>query len=78
MSIINFMRDKRIIPLGFNVKIERQRRKLTQEQVAESANISKNTLIAIEGGRQVPSCLVLYDIAKVLGVPMEEFYKGLE
>ena len=72
------MRDKRIEIVGFNIKIERQRKKYTQEQLAELIDLSMSSIMNIEGGKQVPSCLVLYDIAKVLGVPMEEFYKGLE
>ena len=71
------MRDERVKVLGFNIKVERLRKKLTQAQLAEKANISTNTLLNLEGGKQTPSCLVLYDIAKALEIPLETFYKGI-
>ena len=63
--------------VGFNIKVERMRQQLTQEKLAEASNISIDSLSKIETGKQVPSCLVLYDIAKALGVEIEEFYKGI-
>ncbi len=71
------MRDERVKTLGFNIKVERLRQKLTQAQLAEMANISTNSLLNMEGGNQTPSCLVLYDIAKALNVPLETFYKDI-
>ena len=74
---MKIMKDKRIEIVGFNIKIERQRKKLTQEQLAEKINISSNSLINIEGGKQTPSCLVLYDISKAINVPLEDLYKDI-
>lgn len=71
------MRDKRISTVGFNLKIERLRKKLSQEQLAELSGVSANSLTNIESGKQVPSCLVLYDIAKALNVSITEFFKGI-
>ncbi len=71
------MRDERVKALGFNIKVERLRQKLTQAQLAEMANISTNSLLNLEAGKQTPSCLVLYDIAKALSVPLEVFYKDI-
>ena len=71
------MKDKRIKVLGFNVKVERMREKITQEQLSELSGISIDSISKIEGGKQVPSCLVLYDIAKALGIDINDFYKGL-
>ena len=71
------MRDKRVATIGFNIKIERLKIKMTQEKLAELSNISLNSVTNIETGKQVPSCLVLYDIAKALGVEIEDFYKGI-
>ena len=72
-----FMSDERIKTLGFNIKVERLRQKITQEKLAELVDLSLNSITKIEGGKQVPSCLVLYDIAKVLGIDIKELYKGL-
>lgn len=73
----NSMNDERISILGFNIKVERLRKKLTQEKLAELVNLSLNSITKIEGGKQVPSCLVLYDISKVLEIDLNELYKGL-
>ena len=71
------MRDKRIEIVGFNIKVERLRKKLTQAQLAEMANVVSDSIQKIESGKQTPSCLVLYDIAKALEIPLETFYKGI-
>lgn len=42
---------KTLITLGENIKLARLRRKLSTEQVAERANISRPTLLAIEKGQ---------------------------
>jgi transcriptional regulator with XRE-family HTH domain len=41
---------KILIALGENIKLARLRRKLSTEQVAERANISRPTLLSIEKG----------------------------
>lgn len=64
--------------LGLNIKAERNRKDLTQEKLAELVNMSTYSIIAIEGGRQIPSAINLYLIAKVLEVDINELYKGVE
>lgn len=39
-----------LVEMGGNIKLARLRRKLSAEQVAERANISRPTLVAIEKG----------------------------
>ncbi|MBR1424242.1 helix-turn-helix transcriptional regulator [bacterium] len=63
--------------VGFNIKVERLRRKLSQAKLAEMANVVSDSIQKIEGGKQTPSCLVLYDIAKALDVPLDTFYKDI-
>lgn len=70
------MKDKRTEQLGFNIKIERLRKKLSQAQLAELANISMESVQKIENGRQTPSVFVFFDILKVLNVPVETLYKN--
>ena len=71
------MRDERIKTLGFNIKVERLRQKITQAKLAELANVTSDSIQKIESGKQTPSCLVLYDIANVLNVPLEILYKDI-
>lgn len=42
--------QKALVHLGENIRLARLRRKLTAEQVAERANISRKTLWAVETG----------------------------
>ncbi len=64
--------------LGLNIKAERNRKDLTQEELAELVNMSPTSINSIEGGRQIPSAINLYLIAKVLEVDINELYKGVE
>lgn len=64
--------------LGFNIKIERLKKKLSQEQFAEIVNLSPTSISAIETGKQIPSAINLYIMAKALNVDINEFFKGVE
>lgn len=71
------MKDDRIKTLGFNLKVERLRQKISQLKLAEMAGVSVDTIQKIEYGKQTPSALVLYDISNALNVPIEIFYKDI-
>lgn len=69
------MRDERTKIIGNNIKAERKKQKLTQLKLSILSNISVESVIEIEQGRQTPSSIVLYDIAKALDVPLIDLYK---
>ena len=54
--------------LGENIKLARLRRKLSTEQVAERANISRPTLLAIEKGSPTVSIGSYLLVLNVLGL----------
>lgn len=54
--------------LGANIKLARLRRKLSSEQVAERANISRPTLSSIEQGKPTVSMGSYLMVLKVLGL----------
>ena len=59
-------------------KIKRAREKLglSQEKLARLADVSNNTIINIEAGKQQnPTVETLKKIAKVLNVPIEDLIK---
>ncbi len=61
-----------------NDKLRKARKEmnLTQEQLAEKADISDRHLRSMESGAaDDPSAILLYNISKALGKPMEEFFK---
>lgn len=59
---------KRLKNIGINVKSERLRKGLSQEELAEKCEISRNSISLIETGKINPTILRVIDIAKVLGV----------
>lgn len=54
-----------------NVRVERARKKISQEKLAEMANISPEYLSRIEAGKYSPSLVVITNLAKALNVSVE-------
>ena len=48
---------------------------MTQQQLAEKVGVTRQTIIAIEGGKYSPSLEVAFRIARVFGVPLEEVFQ---
>lgn len=68
-NIVILPKSKRILAeLGENIKLARLRRKLSLEQVAERANISRPTLTAIEKGSPTVSIGSYFLVLQVLGL----------
>ncbi len=64
--------------LGLNIKAERNRRDLSQAELAELVDLSTNSITAIETGKQIPNAINLYMIAKVLKVDINDLFKGID
>lgn len=68
-NIILLPRVRKILDeMGQNIKLARLRRKLSAEQVAERANISRPTLTAIEKGSPTVGIGSLLLVLQVLGL----------
>ena len=63
--------------IGRNIKAERLRKDITQEQFAELIDMSVSYVSKLEQGLTSPTALALYKMSCVLNVPMEEFFKGI-
>ena len=62
-----------IVQIGQNIRTARKGRDMTQEQLAEAADISEKFLSAVENGRERNlSVRYLMSISIALGVPFEE------
>jgi len=61
-------RDEIIQKIAENIRIERTRKRMTQETLAEMADITQKYLNTIEHGRANPSAVVLVNICKALDV----------
>ena len=48
---------------------------MTQEELANRAGCTRQTIIALEQGKYVPSITLAFQIAKVFGVPLEEVFQ---
>ena len=71
-------KDKRNKTLGFNIKVERFRKRLTQFTLAELTNVSESTISLLERGQQTPSVFLVYDIAIVLNININELLKDID
>ena len=70
-------RTKKILmELGENIKLARLRRKLSSEQLAERANISRPTLLAIEKGSPSVSIGSYLLVLQVLGLEKDFLQVG--
>jgi putative transcriptional regulator len=47
---------------------------MTQEQLAEIVGVTRQTIIAIEGGKYAPSLDLAFRIALAFGVPLDEVF----
>ena len=47
---------------------------MTQEQLAEKAGVTRQTIIAIEAGKYAPSLELAFKIALVFQVPLSEVF----
>jgi transcriptional regulator with XRE-family HTH domain len=65
----------RVERMAMRVKEWRERRRLTQEQLADKAGISRGFLARLETARHDPKLSTLEKIAKALRVPLTELLK---
>jgi len=47
---------------------------MTQQQLAEKAGVSRQTIVAIEGGKYNPSLELAFRIAHAFNVPIEDVF----
>lgn len=56
------------------LKIYRTIKNLTQEQLGDELNVSRQTIIAIESNKYLPSLPLAFKIAKFFKVKIEEIF----
>lgn len=66
------MNEKKLI--GERIQELRKKRKLSQEQIAERADISPNYLSRIECGKENPTLDMFIKLARALGTEMWEIF----
>lgn len=63
------------VKYGLNLKIERIRNKMTQEELAEKVDCSAVHIGYIERGLKCPTVFQFLKIARVLNLSIDEFFK---
>ena len=58
-----------------NIRVERAIKRITQQQLAELLQVSRQTINAIEQGKYVPSTVLALKIAKVFEKPLEDIFQ---
>ena len=48
---------------------------MTQQQLADAAGVTRQTIIAIESGRYAPSLPLAFRIAKIFGIRIDEVFQ---
>lgn len=57
------------------IKVERARNNITQAELAEKVKVARQTIIAIETGKFVPSTTLAFKIAKALNCKADEIFQ---
>ena len=55
-------------------KLRFHQNEMTQEQLAEKAGVTRQTIIALEAGKYAPSLELAFRIALVFGVPLQDVF----
>jgi putative transcriptional regulator len=58
-----------------HLKQHRARLDLTQQDLAERVGVRRQTILSIEKGHYVPSALLAFQIARVLGMKVDELFE---
>jgi putative transcriptional regulator len=61
--------------LSNSIKVQRAKKNLTQEQLAQKVGVTRKTINTVENGIYVPSTYLALKMAKVLDVPVEELFQ---
>ena len=57
-----------------NIRVARAEVRMTQQQLADAADVSRQTINAIESGKFVPSTVLALKIARTFGKSVEEIF----
>ncbi|MGN1344320.1 MAG: helix-turn-helix domain-containing protein [Traorella sp.] len=66
------------VKIGKFIAEKRKAKKLTQEQLAEQLNISKNAVSKWERGLNLPDVSIMSDLCKILDITLNELFIGEE
>ncbi len=56
------------------IRVERAKKKMTQADLAEEVNVSRQTIHSVETGKFVPSTVLALKIARYFNVNLEDIF----
>lgn len=57
-----------------NLKVERARQRMSQQELADKLHVSRQTVNAIELGKFNPSTLLSLKMSRLFGIPVNELF----
>jgi putative transcriptional regulator len=57
------------------IKVERARNNITQAELADRVKVARQTIIAIEAGKFVPSTVLAFKIASTLNCGVDQIFE---
>ena len=63
-----------VLRLQNRLRVARAEQRLSQEQLARMAGVTRQTISAIENGQYCPSALLAFILARELNKPVEELF----
>lgn len=73
--LIGGMTGRREGEMKNKIKVYRAMAEMTQEQLAEKVGVARQTVLAIEKNKYVPSLTLAFRIARTFGVGVEEVFE---
>ena len=70
-----FEKEELLKKLAENIRIQRAKKQLSQEYLAEQADITPQHLYRIENAKVCPTILVVANIAKALDIKLDELFR---
>lgn len=58
-----------------NLRVERARVRMTQQELADKTGVTRQTIVAIEQGKFNPSTVLALKMAQVFGVTIEALFE---
>ena len=58
-----------------NLRVERARVRMTQQELADKTGVTRQTIVAIEQGKFNPSTVLSLKMARVFGVTIEALFE---
>jgi transcriptional regulator with XRE-family HTH domain len=71
-------RDKALTKLGANIRAKREEKELSQEALAELADLDRTYIGGVERGERNSTILSVLRIAKALKISVAELCRGIE